>query len=336
MYLYIVLLSLGGFSCAVHIFLLVLFTTAQHPVINVINVASVLTYMVVLVLIHLRRFNVAGLIAAMEVLIYVTLHSYFLGINSYILCNCALVLIMQVIVPYSTERTRIVVTGMVLLTVIGCLVMSFNVPVTVTLQPLMERIFLFSNALVLVMGTTSVLYMDSIAKLIIARTREALLVDITNQANTDALTGLYNRRYADSFFDQMTPADGFTCVAMIDIDDFKQVNDTYGHACGDEVLRFLADFLHANLRRSDVIFRWGGEEFLVALHGAPLASAYTAFNNLRSRLAATDIATSAGPLRITITIGLAPLDMRRVFESIEESDAKLYEGKRGNKNTVVI
>jgi diguanylate cyclase (GGDEF)-like protein len=160
---------------------------------------------------------------------------------------------------------------------------------------------------------------------------------LSAMANTDPLTGLFNRRYAETYFtDILNTREGVPyCVAMLDIDDFKRVNDTWGHACGDEVLVFLAGFLTASLRRSDLIFRWGGEEFLMILENVELPTAYAILDQLRQGLADTVIKTRERDLRITVTIGAAALDSAAVDDCIKKSDGNLYIGKRKSKNVVV-
>jgi diguanylate cyclase (GGDEF)-like protein len=164
-----------------------------------------------------------------------------------------------------------------------------------------------------------------------------LIRDLSDQAHTDSLTRLYNRRYADLYFARLNKeiSDKIYCVAMMDIDNVKAVNDTYGHAVGDEVLCFLAEFLRNDLRKSDLIFRWGGEEFLIMLQGVDLPTAGRILDKLREKLSDTDIPTTKGNLRITVTIGVAVMDSYDPEACIEASDQGLYRGKRGGKNIVI-
>jgi diguanylate cyclase (GGDEF)-like protein len=154
-------------------------------------------------------------------------------------------------------------------------------------------------------------------------------------ANTDALTGLFNRRYADLFFSSVLDRDMRYCVALLDIDDFKKINDTYGHPCGDQVLVYLADFLRRNLRKSDYVFRWGGEEFLIVLSRVESHVARGVLEKLRLGLAQSPVETKEAALRVTVTIGVASLDADDIAASIKACDDRLYYGKRNGKNRVV-
>jgi len=117
-------------------------------------------------------------------------------------------------------------------------------------------------------------------------------------------------------------------VAMIDIDHFKQFNDTYGHMVGDEVLRLLADVLQKSVRRSDLVARYGGEEFIVLFPETPAD---------RAVFKAEDLRKSVEPSSVTVSIGVAEIpsdgtDMRTVIDC---ADQRLYQAKRGGRNRVV-
>jgi diguanylate cyclase (GGDEF)-like protein len=163
------------------------------------------------------------------------------------------------------------------------------------------------------------------------------LENTEESANRDALTGLFNRRYANLLFASLydeREGDRY-CVALLDIDDFKLINDTYGHPCGDQVLAALAAFVRGSLRKSDKVFRWGGEEFLILLQGADLPAARAILEKLCTGLAEMIIETREAPIRITATIGIAELDAGDVAAGIKACDDRLYEGKRSGKNMVV-
>ena len=122
---------------------------------------------------------------------------------------------------------------------------------------------------------------------------------------------------------------------MMDIDDFKHVNDTFGHECGDEVLIFVADFFSRNLRSSDMIFRWGGEEFIMILKHTDASTACAILEKLRQRLSETTIQTKVAPVNETVTMGVAVLDKNEYENGIKKCDDNLYIGKKGTKNVVV-
>jgi diguanylate cyclase (GGDEF)-like protein len=121
---------------------------------------------------------------------------------------------------------------------------------------------------------------------------------------------------------------------MIDLDHFKQVNDTYGHLNGDAVLAELASILTTGARESDVCARYGGEEFALILGETTEAGARTLAERIRTKVAA---ATFPGGLRLTISIGVAATDQPALFTSlIERADQALYAAKQGGRNQVRV
>ncbi|WP_374512076.1 GGDEF domain-containing protein [Niveibacterium sp.] len=150
----------------------------------------------------------------------------------------------------------------------------------------------------------------------------------------DELSGLYNRRAALAYLDQLTrlstPNQVEFCVAVLDFDHFKQINDRFGHAAGDEVIRGFALLARDNLRKGDVIARWGGEEFVVVLHG----DSEQARNSIeRLRMAcASHVVTAIGGA-VTLSAGLARhLPGESIASVIERADHALYAAKRAGRN----
>ncbi|TAN33110.1 GGDEF domain-containing protein [bacterium] len=157
-------------------------------------------------------------------------------------------------------------------------------------------------------------------------------------ALTDELTKLPNRRHlAQRFLQEMQRArrhHSAIAFLMIDLDHFKQVNDTYGHLDGDAVLAALASILTGGARESDVCARYGGEEFAMILHETTEAGARTLAERIRAQVAA---ATLPGGLKLTISIGVAATDEPALFTSlIERADQALYAAKQGGRNQVRV
>lgn len=172
---------------------------------------------------------------------------------------------------------------------------------------------------------------------------EALNRLLREQAIRDPLTGLYNRRYLmEALAHDISRAvrtQQPIAIASIDVDEFKQVNDTRGHAAGDEVLRVLADLLLAHVRAGDTVCRAGGEEFLVVMPGMPLDRARERAERWRQRFSELQVAVPAGPpLRCTISVGLASRDadaVESIDDTLARADESLYAAKRGGRNRVV-
>jgi two-component system, cell cycle response regulator len=164
-----------------------------------------------------------------------------------------------------------------------------------------------------------------------------------SMAMTDSLTGLYNRRYTLAHLDRLLSRIAETTkpvsVLMVDIDHFKQVNDTYGHGVGDEVLRDLTARLSANLRSFDLIGRLGGEEFLVILPDTTLENAMAVGERLRVRVAGRGFAVSASVGEISVTISLGAGISTEASEPLDQllhrADMALYAAKKAGRNRVL-
>jgi len=160
-------------------------------------------------------------------------------------------------------------------------------------------------------------------------------------AHTDEATGLYNKRRLMEQLDmEITRArrygEVFSCF-MIDIDDFKLINDMYGHQAGDDVLRQTGTLLRRSLRRSDFIARYGGEEFMVLLPRTNGAGAYRAAENLRGNFMSNEFTLPATNIHITISIGITTctsFDRLDIQQVILSADTALYRAKRSGKNRV--
>ncbi|MFY8272758.1 diguanylate cyclase [Pseudoalteromonas sp. SSDWG2] len=168
---------------------------------------------------------------------------------------------------------------------------------------------------------------------------EAELRDI---ASKDQLTNLLNRR---GFYDEVNrviglhPIHGTASVAMIDLDHFKRVNDTYGHECGDRALQLVAKKLKASFRGSDLLCRFGGEEFVVVLPNAKLADSQIKLDEFRQMVADSTLKLSdVHTTRITLSIGLTYIDSHtKSFEhALKEADKALYEAKATGRNRTIV
>lgn len=172
---------------------------------------------------------------------------------------------------------------------------------------------------------------------------ERLNAQLREQALRDPLTGLHNRRYFQETIARDVSAaerkrEPLT-ILTIDVDDFKRVNDEYGHGVGDSALLALANVIRSCFRASDIACRFGGEEFVVVLPGAPLDVARQRAESLRSNFERAPLARVAGAsVHATISVGVSALHVgaEEIDQALERADAALYEAKRDGKNRVVI
>ena len=171
---------------------------------------------------------------------------------------------------------------------------------------------------------------------------EALQARLQDQAIRDSLTGLFNRRYLEETL-QREIAQAFRSgqplgIVMIDVDHFKDINDTYGHLAGDTVLQALGQLLAANTRSGDIACRYGGEEFVLALPGATLETAHERAERLRAAVEALRVDYAGARLSLTICAGVAayPLHGERADEVLDRADQALYQAKNGGRNRCVV
>ena len=164
-----------------------------------------------------------------------------------------------------------------------------------------------------------------------------------SMALTDSLTGVFNRRYVNAhlprLLERAIDSHKPVSVLMFDIDHFKVVNDTYGHAIGDEVLREVSARASRNLRTFDLVARLGGEEFIVILPDTDGEAALIVAERLRSRIADTPFAVSTGHGEINVTVSVGISIGGRLGDTAEglvrRADEALYEAKRSGRNCVI-
>ncbi|MCX8034630.1 MAG: GGDEF domain-containing protein [Thermodesulfovibrio sp.] len=157
----------------------------------------------------------------------------------------------------------------------------------------------------------------------------------------DALTGLYNRRFLEESFDNLAAGilrrGTILGFLMCDIDFFKQINDVYGHDTGDIVLKEVANNIKNTVRASDLVIRFGGEEFLVLLVDSIKGSSIDVAEKIRERIKETKIKIAGGFIQKTISIGVSefPVDTQNFWEAIKFADVALYKAKELGRNKVV-
>ena len=170
------------------------------------------------------------------------------------------------------------------------------------------------------------------------RTRELQML-----ASTDSMTKLYNRRYfkeiSMSMLDLAKRNNSSLAVIMIDIDDFKSINDNYGHAIGDEVIISVAESLREFSRKSDIVSRWGGEEFLILLPQTNLTGGLLIAEKILKHIETNALELGDNTkLHYTVSIGVSVVDVtseESLEPSINRADKALYEAKEYGKNRVV-
>jgi diguanylate cyclase (GGDEF)-like protein len=168
-----------------------------------------------------------------------------------------------------------------------------------------------------------------------------LMEHLRENSLRDPMTGLYNRRFLEDYVGALVSSSqrrkAVFSVLMLDLDFFKQVNDTHGHEAGDKVIKTLADILVRSVRGSDFAVRYGGEEFLLVLTDTGIEPALKVAEKIRAEVEATKVPLPSGILQKTISIGVSefPTDADTFWQVVKYADVALYKAKAGGRNRVV-
>ncbi|MCU6432800.1 GGDEF domain-containing protein [Undibacterium sp. Jales W-56] len=162
--------------------------------------------------------------------------------------------------------------------------------------------------------------------------------ELNLQAEHDFLTGAGNRRALDraleAFSDDEMEKPLESCLLLLDLDHFKKVNDQFGHAVGDQVLKKLCDLIRTRLRATDGVFRYGGEEFVIIAVGTDISTASVLAEELRAKVESSPLCADCP---VTVSIGVAKITPSETASSwFQRADAMLYEAKQGGRNTVRV
>jgi diguanylate cyclase (GGDEF)-like protein len=168
--------------------------------------------------------------------------------------------------------------------------------------------------------------------------------DQARQASlTDSLTGLHNRRFLHQRLEEELSRSQrhgvpLTCV-MLDLDHFKKINDTYGHAVGDNVLRDVASILRRHIRKSDIAVRYGGEEFVIVLFSSDARSTATVAERVRADVEDHVLKSGDETFRLTVSVGIASYPeegIKSADDLLRRADSALYQAKGGGRNMVCV
>ena len=326
----------AGILHLINIFIFVVGGVGPMVLVNVISV-SVYTLNHIL-FVRTRKHLAVGLVISFESIIYVALSVFFLGSNNYIMLNLGLIVVLQLIIPYGKVGVRSMVTVIAWLGAVSLVYLNMRVEPYYVVESGLQVAYSLFNVQLFFIGIIAQLFLSSLLKQFIEDYKNKRIAEYENQAHTDTLTGLYNRRYAELVFAKLKERNDKVarCVAIMDIDDFKVINDKYGHAAGDIVLQETARIMKASLRKTDIVFRWGGEEFLVIFDNVSIHIAHLILGKLRMNIKENVIVYEGNEISVTATIGVSNFDPENKDVSINNCDNNLYKGKASGKNKVVM
>ena len=190
----------------------------------------------------------------------------------------------------------------------------------------------FAGAIILIFSLLFVLEVGTMLNRLDSANRRLEFI-----ATHDALTGLYNRHSLKKLFKQLEQSEEPYCIAMGDIDDFKKVNDTYGHDHGDVVLKSVAEVISRNIGEQDTACRWGGEEMLIVMWG-DRDSCFSVISNIKDKINELRLFPEDSHKHVTMTFGFVyktEEEEAGVEALISVADSRLYVGKRSGKNVII-
>lgn len=335
-----------GSVMSVHVFLCCLFGVFHVMSLFCFNICSIFTYLTCFYLINRGREHYLSVyfITYTEVILHSFAASLVLGwqygFAQYIIAILPVGFYICYMLDINRRKIKIAISLAVIsmFAFILCKILSFyREPLVVLENPLLELFLYIFNAC----GTFVFLILFTLVFVFEIKLSSSQLQHqnaiLEKLASIDPLTGLYNRRSMDIFLSQAAESDSGFALIMCDIDDFKKVNDTYGHDFGDVVLKGVAKITTEQVREKGYVCRWGGEEILILLNNASEESSFRIAENIRRNVANSVFDLHEKWIRCSITIGIALHEEREpVEETITRADYNLYRGKRSGKNAVVL
>lgn len=328
----------------IHTLLFILFLYFHVYMMAVVNTVSISLYAGCFIWLCLERspyvvFNLCYI----EVIVHAMLATFAVG------SSCGFLLYMVCMVPiayyaaYSFRDSRhfvspvvYVLVTMLVFVISKCASWAFEPMYHIGNSFFMDIVYIINYLLVVI---TIVAFMSTF--LIQIRTLEELMTRKNQKlevlSTQDALTGLSNRRSINERYKEIEKANESYSVILGDIDDFKHVNDTYDHSCGDSVLKSVADVFKASVRTGDIVCRWGGEEILVMLPKCNKDTAAQIAERIADGVRKILIISPEGmEICVTMTFGVAgSYEGAGIKDVVKEADNRLYYGKGHGKNCVI-
>ena len=333
-----------GVMGAVHAVLLVIFWIAGVMPLVIFNIFSVIIYTFCYILCRINYIMPVYASIILEVTIYSVVSTYYVGLR----CGtyCFLFSIIPIVIYFGSSlfkgRQRWGIVLMLVLNFISFIVLYvsfFNLPPVYNVSPPIMLVLVIFSAFAMVFATlfyNAMYIFSSENKVTILEQKNKQL---SADAHEDELTSLLNRRGFLPMVKSLMNSDSTDpfCIAFCDLDDFKRVNDSYGHEAGDEVLKHTTQIIRMELPGCDIC-RWGGEEFVILMRHGSLVNSKGQLERLRKTIESNPTVFFGKQIFVTITIGLEEYsDKYSEPEAvIKKADERMYYGKQHGKNIVVF
>lgn len=338
----LIMQSSGLFLLLVHVILMFYYVYLDIKYMMIINTLSIIFY-IVLIFIKKNKVSMFSLSVFIEIVVHMILATLTFGIESGFQIWAFGLVCCFFLPTYSGKNKKRVtlssicaVTFVILYFLLSFMVQVYNIRLH---EPVRESI---TNQLLIINSTISFIAIIAFTTLYTS-TSNKKYDELIKIANYDELTSIYNRHalneISTSIIANASNTNKAYSVAIIDIDYFKKINDTYGHAIGDEVLKELASIIRSETIKGIISGRWGGEEFVLI---CPSTIYYDEFiiilEKLREKVAKTKISVSSGKkVKITISIGAYKVTDYKLAldEAVSLADDRLYEAKETGRNQVI-
>lgn len=280
-----------------------------------------------------KNINMCQHIFVFSICFYVIASAFFIGFDKDAHILLMPLLFASNVLSASKERTLWHWTILMVLTYIFALYIKFN------FTPVHDNSLYYIKSINFIIASVALLfiiYCKRISVNFLKVYNKSKIENLEKQINTDFLTGLHSRKYMEEFFiDEAFFR--YSYVILADIDYFKNINDTYGHVAGDYVLKELANFIALHFRGSDLVSRWGGEEFLIYIRNAKNIKLDVKLEELRNKIVDKVFLYEDKEIKLTMTFGVKYIRTSfDIYENIRYADEALYYGKNNGRNQVVF
>ncbi len=333
--IYFSLLILNVCIIVVFFFLVSLHAYFNHMNMVGLCIAMIASFFLVNILINFRRYEISFYLMLILMIIYIYLKIQILGSKTNVH-----ILLLYFVVPQFTynfnKKEKLFTNSLIVLVMFYAMFINMS---EVSLETYEQSIFFAKfNIFALYVMLLVQLSSTTIIRKAIDKIRENELEFFKNKSQIDELTKLGNRYYAEKYFERVYNSiekKSYT-LALVDIDNFKNINDTYGHILGDEILKRVGQTAKTQFRKNDLVCRWGGEEFLIVLENIDLKKSEELLNRFRNNLKQTQMQYEDKEIKISVTAGVVEVENRDFTNAIKRADQKLYYGKNNGKDAVIV
>lgn len=319
-----------------HILFTIIFAAQEILPLFIYNIGSCLLYIGIYILTLQKRFRTTVLLTHLEICAFVAFSCIYAGWD----CGFALYLLalsaLVYFCPFERKYIPYLLSGMEMILFLILKILSMRISPIHHFSNQATNSFYIFNALA---SFTLILYAAVVTKLSAVMTEDVLRRSNTrlqNLVDHDTLTKLWSRRHLTDAFQETIHKENPVSIVLTDIDNFKKINDTYGHDCGDYILSELGKLLKSSCPKETGICRWGGEEFVFLFSHENPDAVVPIIEHIRQTVEKYPFKYEKQPLNITMTFGISnSTEATDLKELIRLADKRMYYGKKMGKNTVI-